>query len=213
MSSTFTKYFITHGRGLNVFVEKELLKFNNHNHNPKVKIDNENSIEGKILFSTNVSIGNLYTLKTVERAFLNVLFLKLTGTEKLVELFASLNESLREDLFLSREFSYILNQKNELNHSSIKKKTNEKKYRINCKLTGKWKHEKNNLKEKIINIISEKLKLIDSHFQIDLENPDFEIICHLTDVALSCGVPISKKPLSNREYIQYVGLRSTIVRK
>ena len=45
---------------------------------------------------------------------------------------------------------------------------------------------------------------------MDSNEPDFEIILHLTDAALSMGIPISSRPLSNRTYIQHMGLRSTI---
>ena len=203
-------FFATHGRGTFEFVKQELLLLNSHSDSIQIK----EGIEGKILFNTDLAIETFFSLKTVERVFLSLLFLKFDATplephevqDMVEEAFKS-----KSSIFLSSCFATILN-KPLCNQSASKKLSIEKKFRVNCKFTGKWNFNKKlfDFKQTLIDSIIKYIKSIDSHFEIDSNGPDFEIILHLTDAALSMGIPISSKPLSNRTYIQHVGLRSTI---
>lgn len=46
--------------------------------------------------------------------------------------------------------------------------------------------------------------------EVDLRTPDFWLTCHLSDLCLAIGLPITKQPLSSRSYLKHVGLRATI---
>lgn len=203
--------FVTHGRGTYKFVETELLKAN-------VRI--LDSIEGKTYFSMSNSlsiIDTLLSLKTVERVLFSILFHKIIGTKPTEEsLYQIVKEafSFNKHLFVSPEFNSIIQTTtNQEQQHQAKRKSHEIKFRVNCKLTGEWKANKTAaraLKEHLDQLIARTVKTINARFELDLLEPHFEVICHVTNDAISIGVPISKKPLSVRSYVQHVGLRSTI---
>ncbi len=202
-----TKYFATHGRGTLAFVQNDLKSIQS------VEIL-DSSIEGKILFSTYLPVSTICSsLKTVERVFLSILFHKLQDNVQIQrhEVLSLVETSFSPSLFNSQEFSQIFSKPHRT-EMETKKFSPVIKFRVNCKLTGRWKASdksgqfRAHLKDQIINWISS----FNPRFQLDEDEPDFEVICHLTDRALSAGVPISKKPLSNRSYIHHVGLRATI---
>lgn len=211
--TTTINIFATHGRGTYKFVETELLKAN------ATILD---SIEGKTYFSISNSlsfIDTLLSLKTVERVLLSILFHKINGTKPTKEnIFQKVKEafSFNKHLFVSPEFNSIIqttttDQEKQQHHP--KRKSHEIKFRVNCKLTGEWKANKTAarvLKEHLDQLIVRTVKSINGRFELDLLEPHFEVICHVTNDAISIGVPISKRPLSVRSYVQHVGLRSTI---
>ncbi|KAL8605792.1 hypothetical protein ACOMHN_066382 [Nucella lapillus] len=45
---------------------------------------------------------------------------------------------------------------------------------------------------------------------VDLRSPDIEICIHINDDFVTAGIPLTRVPLSKRDYIQDAGLRSTI---
>ncbi|XP_051630719.1 THUMP domain-containing protein 2 isoform X1 [Manacus candei] len=47
-------------------------------------------------------------------------------------------------------------------------------------------------------------------WRADLRDPDLEIFVHLNDIHSVVGIPLSRLPLANREYIKTAGLRSTV---
>ena len=201
----FQDYFATHGRGVFEFVQNEFASLDS--------IEIKTYVEGKVHFQSNLSIEKLLQLKTVERVFLSLLFEKIETIviEKDV-IFKTLKTSLnkinfeRIKIFLKNK---TYEQTDSENETPSKRISCAKKFRINCKLTGKWKKIKN-YREEIVEFILNEVKLNEPRFEIDSDEPDFELICHLSETCLVIGVPISKEPLSKRSYIKHVGLRSTI---
>ncbi|XP_076464287.1 uncharacterized protein LOC143296312 [Babylonia areolata] len=45
---------------------------------------------------------------------------------------------------------------------------------------------------------------------VDLQSPDVEICVHINDDFVTAGIPLTRQPLSKRDYIQDAGLRSTV---
>lgn len=207
-------YFITHGRGTFKFVETELITYHDYTDpltGKNISLNILDSIEGKMFFATNAPVHLLHSFKTVERVCLSILFKKfenLPNQQEIIELVKQAFES-NQNLFSSPQFNSILDSPSE--SEARKKITKEINFRVNCKLTGSWKLlPKFGIKKDLIELINRSVKSVNGHFEPNQENNDFEVICHLTDLALSIGMPISLKPLSNRSYIQHVGLRSTI---
>ena len=211
MSDTPINICATHGRGTYPFVETELLSI------PDIKI--LDSIEGKIFFQMSSGCLDLLTsLKTVERVFLSVLFHKVSKKLTSTDVLSLAKESLlaNRHLFLSYEFNSIISRAkagDDQHLQAIKRVCHEIKFRVNCKLTGEWKLSKSaakKLREDLDELISSAVKSVRRQFTLDSMEPDFEVVCHVTNSAVSIGVPISKRPLSVRSYVQVVGLRSTI---
>jgi tRNA G10 N-methylase Trm11 len=217
-------YFVTYGRGALSFVKKDLIilnnKFNSDN-NSVINFFDDKFVEGKLLFDTTIHISNLINLKTIERCFLNILFLKFDSNKEVEECFITkkIAESIKDNFFSDDSISYIIKQfekQNSTNEAEAESKRNCQsfKVRINCKLTGKWKRNFN-LKSSIIKIIIDRLKQMNGHVEL-VDNTclsasyDIEISCHISDYCVALGVPISRRPLSNRIHIKNTGLRSTI---
>ena len=197
------EYYATHGRGTLQFVRSELLSFSN--------ITILDSIEGKISFRADLSLKELKSLRTVERVFVCFLFEK-DVQMSFDKILSSIEGSLKEKraFFTSKLFKEIFKNDSEI-EPFVKKMCLSTKFRINCKLTGKWKLSSSFLTKKTIeDLIIRTVKSFGFNYEIDPDEPDFEIICHLTNAALTLGIPIANKPLSNRDYIKIVGLRSTI---
>jgi 23S rRNA G2445 N2-methylase RlmL len=201
-------FFLTHGRGLKDIVKMEL-KHVDHLIN---FIEHESEIEGKILFKTSTSLNDLKYLKTCERLLLNILFIEFDHAEfvcknKLLEV---LENRLDFSLSLPDIYSLFNNHSNQMIEQSNKHFCYQHNFRVNCKLTGSWRKIDVNLRKNITNIICSKMLDVDKHFHVDLTNPHFEIICHLSDFCICVGIPVSEKPLSLRTYLVRPGLRSTI---
>jgi 23S rRNA G2445 N2-methylase RlmL len=198
-------YFVTHGRGIDSFVLNEFKQLD--------KLELVDSVEGKIFFKTEANLAQLLRLKTVERLFLDILHIKFgdIGPNENY-LISSINEKFNLDINsnLFKEIIQNLSSKHdEFTENEAKKFCKPLKFRVNCKLTGKWrKNEK--FRSCLIELISQSVKSVNSHFEIDLKEPNFEIACHLSELCLAIGLPVSKSPISSRSYIKNVGLRSTI---
>lgn len=63
---------------------------------------------------------------------------------------------------------------------------------------------------KLVEELSERVKKANSNMDVDLNEPDFSVVCHLSNSCLAVGLPISRHPLSTRPYLRHVGLRATI---
>lgn len=201
-------YFFTYGRGMNDFAKNELVSLMK---NYELCIVCE-EIEGKLIFNTNAPLLHLLGLKTVERLFRSILFKKFEATEFIDgSIVLNLIETLFNfSLFESINFTDGLEEDIESEKSlETKKPCKSLKFRIDCKFTGKWK-KLDEFKLKLIEVLIGKIKKSNPHLDVDLKNADFTLTCHLTDLCLIIGLPISKQPLSLRPYIKNVGLRSTI---
>ncbi|CAF0886008.1 unnamed protein product [Brachionus calyciflorus] len=208
------KYYFTHGRGLYEFAKNELdilaLSLKNES-NFSYKVDVCDYIEGKLLFETNLDLKNLLKLTTIERLFFSIIFKKFDNCEISSK---TILDNITESLDLNpsdKRFMFVLDnyneKKDEILENNSKKFRNVIKYRIDCKLTGKWRSN-SDLKTKIIDCITNNLS--QHNFEVDLSSPNFVISCHLSEIALVLGIPVTNLPLSFRNTIKNIGLRSTI---
>ncbi len=214
MNNNEQHYFLTYGRGVFKFMLNEL-KFE---FNSVLKIEEETELtEGKFHFilvkTTTNYLKSLLNLKTVERVFLSILFEKLNPHENTeIETLLNLIQNSIQNSNLNQNDQFQLIIENKQIDPSAKRIALPIKFRINCKLRGKWKNLKHlkHLKQLIIDKLIQQIELINLRFKYSDDNDyNFEIICHLNDISLLIGIPISKEPLSKRDYIIHSGLRST----
>ncbi len=211
-------YFLTYGRGMKNFVIEELDKLrNNHDSINNYKlIVIEQEIEGKILFDTNLELESLLGLKTVERLFILLFYenlLKLDSNESDREHILNLIQRVDFiDLNKLARFVKIVYNKNESfdNEIPAKRACCTYEFRVDCRLTGKWKQQHEfrlELAQKISDIVLNRSEFENHTSDRD---PDFILNCHLTDLCFILGLPLAKNSLSLRNYIKNVGLRSTV---
>ncbi len=216
------QYFLTYGRGMKEFVVNEVKSkiesANKTNERKFQLVMIEESIEGKLIFSTNLPFETLSSLKTVERLFALILFEKFNEKNAEKQSILDLITNNFNFDFNSSKFIAILSNWTECFElddkdesecsSSIKKLRKSFSFRVDCKLTGKWR-KLDEVKSSLVKSISEKISKL-SNLESTLENPDLIITCHLTDLCFIIGIAITKNSLSVRSYIKNVGLRSTV---
>jgi 23S rRNA G2445 N2-methylase RlmL len=199
-----TNYFATHGRGIDEFVRNELIKLNNNIETTNIK----NYVEGKINFESTLKPNELiFKLKTIERLFFCVFFKKFDESDKNNDI----DKLLSYISFRNFDQYCVLINKNDEDYLAKKKpRLASIKYRINCKLTGNWrKNDRQIVKEKL-NKKFEDEYFGSKNFEINDTEPDIELILHITNDCIACGVQLNKESLAVRPYIKHVGLRSTI---
>jgi tRNA G10 N-methylase Trm11 len=209
VDNKFIKYFATHGRGIDEFTKKELINLNNNSSEIVARI--ESYVEGKICFESILKPNDLIKkLKTIERLFISILFLnfddclKYKSIDDLLSLisFFNFNEKLIH-VGLNREDEDLFLKEKKPRFSLIK-------YRINCKLTGKWRDTDRRLVWQKLQKKFENEFSNSNNFEISEIDPNFEIICHVTNDCIACGIQLHKNSLAIRSYVKHVGLRSTI---
>lgn len=181
----FIKYFATHGRGIDEFIRKELFNLNGTRLGSYV--------EGKISFESIHKPKELKEkLKTIERLFLSILFLKhddnsckYNSIDDLINLvsFKNFDENLLY-VDLTEEISGDRDEDEEIPKSvkeSKKPRLSFIKYRINCKLTGEWRQNDRKIVRQKLQNKFESEYLNSSRCEIDEINPHFEIILHITN--------------------------------
>ena len=85
------------------------------------------------------------------------------------------------------------------------------KYRINCKLTGKWRQfDRYVIKEKLKKKLENENVNSEFNYEIDEIEPNIEVILHITNDCIACGIQLHRNSLALRSYIKHIGLRSTI---
>ena len=155
------KYFATHGRGIDEFIRKELINLNNNSEAVVTRI--ESYVEGKICFESILKPNDLLRkLKTVERLFISILFMKFDDSSK----YNSPDELLYLISFVdfNQKLIYIDMNEEDLFLKEKKPRSSLIKYRINCKLTGKWRESNRKL-------VREKLQMkFENEFLIFLDN-------------------------------------------
>lgn len=203
------RYYFTHGRGLCHFAKTEIENLINeiNEKDEKFSLKICDYIEGKLSFETNVILHQLLNLTTIERLFYQIIFKKFEKIPLEMEVLQIIEElfkiSSKEKTFIQTLVEPICIESLE-NTKKIRKTIT---FRIDSKLTGKWKY---NLKfKKNLNELMSKI-LQNSCFDQNLTDPDFVLSCHLSQVSLIIGIPVSKFTISNREKIKNIGLRSTI---
>lgn len=197
---------MTYGRGLKQFVLNELDKRVLDEDKRLFMIESE--IEGKLVFKTDLELDRLVRLRTVERLFVLNLFKKDVSDRQVV--FDTIQSELKFDGVDDDSFTTLLDNWNRHNSAQVKKQCGSIKYRVDCKLTGKWRSKSTELRGELVQKISNRIDSTSPRFQVDLVEPDFIITCHLTDTCLIVGLPVTPNTLSLRDYLTHVGLRSTI---
>ena len=210
MDSKYQSYFLTYGRGSFKFMLNELKSV----FGIKLQLENETeNSEGKFIFKLIATESDYYkilSLKTVERVFICLLFRKVNqlNENQISEL---ISDSIKcSNLTSNQIFQIKLDTKCKKNieNENLKRITSEIKYRINCKLRGKWRKQKS-FSKCIDSIVQKDLEQLNGRFQYSADQPDFEVICHLNDEYLAVGIPLHDKPLSKRSYLRHPALRST----
>ena len=188
-----TGYFCTVGYGLDHFAVQEILNF------PDVSVTEV--ITGKVFFSKeNVSTEQL-SLKTIERLFVKVLH---TKVDPQIEIDSVINWVENEIDAGNILWSDILETWKQL--ANIDRQI-QIKFRVNARLTGKFR--KVELYPKVsASIVAIFLKHCDAISE--LSQPDLEIFFHLSEAYLTIGLPVARRPLSNRIYLKHIAVRSTV---
>ncbi|KAI9552759.1 hypothetical protein GHT06_020639 [Daphnia sinensis] len=185
-------YFCTVGFGLNEFAVLELEAL------PTVTV--QKTLTGKVFFQSDRNAASLLALKTVERIFVNVIHDEVEPNlinsfdDWLTNKLCSKSSSLNESLFTWKEFA---------------KRTSDDpiKFRINARLSGIFR--KSSLFQRASslagNIFQQNSSLVK-----DLHEPDLDVFLHLNDNFLTVGLQLTKKPLSDRCYLDHIAVRSTV---
>lgn len=80
-------------------------------------------------------------------------------------------------------------------------------FRVSCKCTGKMRQKL--ASQYIAKFIG--IALAESqNWEICLKNPMLDISVHITDDSITIGIPVKSRPLSERNYLRHLPLRSTI---
>uniref|UniRef100_A0A915PPI5 Uncharacterized protein n=1 Tax=Setaria digitata TaxID=48799 RepID=A0A915PPI5_9BILA len=189
------RYCVTLGRGMEPFVRKQLEQLQD------VKID-ATVMEGKMLFDAS-NFDRFDCLRCVERLFLVVAY-------------EVINESWNKRQLFDRLFSLCspnssLNSICETAFNSLvccEQPIRCRTFRISLKATGRWRRKIDT--EKLSTSIARRIKR-NIGYNISLRSATIEICIHLSEKRIFIGIPITRKPLSQRSYLLNNGLRSTVV--
>lgn len=184
-------FFCTVGFGLEKFAEQELSSLPTDVCIQKVLI-------GKCFFSLTRDLHTLFSLKTVERLFICLAHVAIEAEFHLTDewIRSNLNQELcqfEDKLVLWKQLSSVFIE--------------NIKFRVNCRLSGKFRkaHLFRHFAALIGNLLSSEPSFI-----VDLEKPDLDVFVHLSDTFFTIGLPLKKKPLSERSYLRHIAVRSTI---
>ena len=222
-------YFCTIGNGMETFCLKELNKIKN--------ISVMKVIIGKVFFRTSCDPLTLMSLKSVERLFVTVFhskqflctsktkvaFLNLTNLiEKEINWQSCLNQWITFKEFSNEEndtcvsnlrqsISHLTNNYNfgtESTEPAPKRKCPEcLGFRVSCKSTGIVRKHFNS--QKLSQFVGCLLTNV-CGWRTDLKNPQLEVYIHASEEYFTVGFPVISKPLSQRNYLNHIALRSTV---
>lgn len=183
-------YFCTVGFGLDHFAAQELSFI------PSVIV--QQKLVGKVFFKATGNLPALLSLRTIERLFVKVIHVQVDPN------IASLEEWLKSKLSsISNTFP-----ENLINWREITKNhTSPVKFRINSRLSGSFR--KASHFQEVSSLAANILKQ-ECSFVKDLYQPDVEVFLHLNDNFFTVGLPVTKKPLSDRSYLKHIAVRSTV---
>lgn len=184
-------FFCTVGFGLESFTQKELSNLTGD-------VCIKQVLVGKCFFSLKRDFQLLFSLKTIERLFLCLLHVPVETELNSVDEW--ITGALKQELCLLDDKLLIWKQLTNLNNESIK-------FRVNCRLSGKFR--KAHLFKHLATLIGDLLTKEPS-LTVDLQNQDLDIFVHLNDNYFTVGLPLTKRPLSDRNYLKHIALRSTI---
>ena len=187
-------FFCTVGFGLDYFAVRELDAL------PSVNV--QQKLVGKVFFQHEGNNSSLLlTLKTVERLFVKVIHDQVQPnivnsledwlTSKLTSKSVNLSETLET-------WKVITNKIN--SNSPVK-------FRINSRLSGAFRKATN---FHLVSTLAGNIFAQDPNWEIDLQQPDLEVFLHLNDSFLTVGLQVTKKPLSDRNYLSHIAVRSTV---
>lgn len=185
------EYFCTVGFGLGSFAVQELTDLSG--------VTVQQVLTGKVFFEKDSQPEELLKLKTAER-----LCVKLLHCES-----ATADTNSIED-WLSTKLQSVLPELESKLHAWRALFSNQEeqiKFKVFPRLTGRFRqashfHQVASLAN---TVLAQSPSLVaDSH------HPHLEVLLHLNDSYLTVGLPASKRPLSDRGYIQHIAVRSTV---
>ncbi|XP_062574007.1 THUMP domain-containing protein 2-like [Saccostrea cucullata] len=215
------RFFCTAGRGTEIFACQEVCKeFNLCN-------DLVPKSEGRVYFEGNVNqVEKILQLKTVERAFALVLHVDSNKYKELDR--ATFLNNLRTDILnedswkngdLRSVIEYLKSrQSSTLQREAIpvngegppcKKIKQERKlsFRVSCRCSGVLGRKVTaQLLAKQIGIKLSQLM----RWNVNFKDPEIEICIQVNDVHVSVGIPLTRVPLSKRDYVKCHGLRGPV---
>ena len=192
-NSRMPDYFVTAGYGLDHYAVKEI--------NLLSDTEITEVITGKVFFTSLGDPAELLSLKTVERLFVQVLHVKIDSNVEINAIENWIQDQIAgENILWTNILDTFKKFVNIDPHSQIK-------FRVNSRLTGKFR--KPELYLKVSNIVG---KIFSNHFDVlsELYQPDLEIFFHLNESYLTVGLPLTKRPLSDRSYLKHIAVRSTV---
>ncbi|XP_062602954.1 THUMP domain-containing protein 2-like [Saccostrea cucullata] len=215
------RFFCTAGRGTEIFACQEVRKEFN------LCSDLVPKSEGKVYFQGNVNqIERILQLKTVERAFALVLHVdsnKYKDLDRATFLNNLRTDILNEDSWKNEDLKSVIEYLKS-RHGGIlqregipeggegppsKKIKQERKlsFRVSCKCSGVLGRKVTaQLLAKQIGIKLSQLM----RWNVNFKDPDIEICIQVNDVHVSVGIPLTRVPLSKRDYVKCHGLRGPV---
>ncbi|XP_048733202.2 THUMP domain-containing protein 2-like [Ostrea edulis] len=218
--SKVMRFFCTAGRGTETFAYQEIYE----------EVDKEYVVsisEGRVHFQGSVNqIDTILELKTVERAFALV-FYKGSNEYKDLDRATFLNclraDILNEQVWRNDELCKVIELLQTRHGGKIQreltcsrgegppakkfKQEGQPSFRVSCKCSGMLGRKvSSQLLAKQIGIKLNQLL----RWRVNYRDPDIEICIQVSDAHVSVGIPLTKIPLSKRNYVKCHGLRGPV---
>ena len=188
-----THYFCTVGYGLDHFAVNEISKFSD--------VDITEVITGKVFFSKVNLPTELLSLKTIERLFVQIIHTKVDSRIEIDSITNWIEDRIGTGnvfwIDILEAWKHLANSNSQI----------QIKFRVNARLTGKFR--KVELYPKVSASVG---TIFINHFNAvsELSQPDLEIFVHLSETFLTIGLPVTKRPISDRIYLKHITVRSTV---
>ncbi|CAH1791748.1 unnamed protein product [Owenia fusiformis] len=221
-----SSYFCTAGGGTEIFLADEL-KFISARHSGDLQSERCSSsqlqVEGKVLFTFSGHPAELLNLKTAERVFVQLCYkphwIKQNGKDSsiMTALQNTLEAITPQDWdnakhtwnFVNppkkRSARFQNNQKSSEKLCNKRQKTenDDVTFRVSLKCPREYNNRR--VSSMVGGCITRQ-----TGWKVDLRKPLFEVYIQLNNNHLIIGIPLTKIPLSDRPYIETIGLRSTV---
>ncbi|XP_061193710.1 THUMP domain-containing protein 2-like [Saccostrea echinata] len=215
------RFFCTAGRGTEIFAYQEVRK----------EFDIWNDLvpvsEGRVYFQGDVNqIENILQLKTVERAFALVLHVdskKYKDLDRATFLNNLRTDILNEDSWKTEDLITVIEHLKSRHVGKLQrevipvggegppskkiKQERNPSFRVSCKCSGVLGRKVSaQLLAKQIGIKLSQLM----RWNVNFKDPDIEVCIQVNDIHVSVGIPLTRVPLSKREYVKCHGLRGPV---
>lgn len=184
-------FFCTVGFGLENFTRQELSSL-------PADVCLREVLVGKCFFSLERDFQTLLSLKTIERLFVCIAHVPVKT--ELDSADGWITSILNQELCQLQDKLHIWKQLNNKGSDNIT-------FRVSCRLSGRFR--KPYLFRHFASLIGNLLNS-EPCFTVDLQKPDLDVFVHLNDIFLTIGLPVTKKPISERSYLKHIAVRSTV---